>query len=281
MKKLLSILFVAVVLTFAFKVPAFAAGNGTVLTLTASGTTSEITVSGTTSGVTAAVTVQVQDDSGISMESFTVLNNAFSGTISRLSLTNGKIYTVRAADYDGGNWKAVTISVRNGNVYSGVCETALHDGAKIRTSGAQGLMFGTVIDSDIKQLYIDSGYNPIAYGTVLLPADMIPAGSELTKDTNKAVYREFSASVYPDLAEYKVYLIGWTEESQMNRKITARSYVVYQKGEKQITVYSNNTVTRSVYTVSINIYNEDSGNPQLEDNFENGRTAYNWLIYGI
>jgi hypothetical protein len=161
-----------------------------------------------------------------------------------------------------------------------VKETTLHDGAKIRTSGAQGLMFGTMVDSAIKNAYIASGYTPTVYGTVLLPADMIPAGGELTKETAKAVYKEFTANEYPNLSEYSVYLIGWTEESQMTREITARSYVVYQKGEEQIAVYSSNTVTRSVYTVAINIYNEESGNPPLEDNLENGRTAYNWLISG-
>ena len=161
-----------------------------------------------------------------------------------------------------------------------VKETTLHDGAKIRTSGAQGLMFGTMVDSAIKNAYIASGYTPTVYGTVLLPADMIPAGGELTKETAKAVYKEFTANEYPNLSEYSVYLIGWTEESQMTREITARSYVVYQKGEEQIAVYSSNTVTRSVYTVAINIYNEESGNPPLEDNLENGRTAYNWLTGG-
>ena len=141
-------------------------------------------------------------------------------------------------------------------------------------------MFGTMVDSAIKNAYIASGYTPTVYGTVLLPADMIPAGGELTKETAKAVYKEFTANEYPNLSEYSVYLIGWTEESQMTREITARSYVVYQKGEEQITVYSSNTVTRSVYTVAINIYNEESGNSPLEDNLENGRTAYNWLTGG-
>jgi hypothetical protein len=68
----------------------------------------------------------------------------------------------------------------------------------------------------------------------------------------------------------------------MTRNITARSYVVYEKeGADPITVYSSNTVTRSVYTVAINIYNEESGNPPLENNLENGRIAYNWLISGV
>jgi hypothetical protein len=159
----------------------------------------------------------------------------------------------------------------------------LHDGAKIRTSGAQGLMFGTMVDSAIKNAYIASGYTPTVYGTVLLPADMIPAGGELTKETAKAVYKEFDANEYPNLAEYKVYLIGWTTELQMTRNITARSYVVYEKeGADPITVYSSNTVTRSVYTVAINIYNSvENPDPPLEDNLENGRIAYNWLISGV
>lgn len=104
-------------------VPALAAGNGTVLTLTASGTTSEIMVSGTTSRVTAAVIVQVQDGSGMPMQSFTVLNDAFSRTISGLSLTNGQTYIVRAADFDRGSWKDATVTVCNGHVYSGACDT--------------------------------------------------------------------------------------------------------------------------------------------------------------
>jgi hypothetical protein len=158
----------------------------------------------------------------------------------------------------------------------------LHDGAKIRTSGAQGLMFGTMVDSAIKNAYIASGYTPTVYGTVLLPENLIPVGEELTKETAKAVYKEFDANEYPNLAEYKVYLIGWTTELQMTRNITARSYVVYEKeGADPITVYSSNTVTRSVYTVAINIYNSvENPDPPLEDNLENGRIAYNWLIGG-
>ena len=111
MKKITSVL-LALVLTLALSVPAFAAG-GTVTISSASATKTTVAVSGTVnSEVKAAVIVQVLNNEDIlAMQSIQVNNLAFSGTISNLSLTAGRSYTVRIADYDGGAWTSDTVTV--------------------------------------------------------------------------------------------------------------------------------------------------------------------------
>ena len=110
MKKLLKLIF-PMMLFFALSIPAYAAG--TVSTVTAETTRTKIEVSGTTSGVTAAVVIQVLDnaDQIVAMDSFVVLNDAFSGEMSGLTLTEGNTYSVRAADYDGGVWTTISSTV--------------------------------------------------------------------------------------------------------------------------------------------------------------------------
>lgn len=113
MKKILSWTF-ALVLALSLCVPAFAedAAEGVISTLSVtSSSTSSVTFSGTTSDVKAAVIVQiVSGDTIYAMESFIIADNAFSGTISGLSLSYGT-YTLRAADYDGGAWKTASFTL--------------------------------------------------------------------------------------------------------------------------------------------------------------------------
>lgn len=112
MKKLMSI-FTLILTCIVLCNPVYAA-NGTVSTFSANVNSdkSSITIEGTTSGVNAAVVVQVLDNNIIiAMESFVVKSNKFIDTLTGLSLTEGKIYTVRVADYDGGAWKTVDVKV--------------------------------------------------------------------------------------------------------------------------------------------------------------------------
>ena len=111
MKKLYSFILVAI-LIFTFVPPVQAAG-AMVETLEATATTNSIKVSGTTSNDIAAVMVEVlKDRTSLAYYSLEVsANKTFSGTISGLNLTTGSTYTVRAADYDGGIWKTVSVTV--------------------------------------------------------------------------------------------------------------------------------------------------------------------------
>lgn len=94
-------------------VPAYAA-EGSITSLEASATTSAIKVSGTTDSDIAAVMVEVlKEEEPVCFYSFEVTKDrSFSGTISGLSLTAGTTYTVKAADYDGGSWKTVSVTVK-------------------------------------------------------------------------------------------------------------------------------------------------------------------------
>ena len=86
----------------------FAAGGGTVDTLTANISGNDVSVSGKTTGVAAAVFVEVLDGtSPIAAESFAVKQDgSFSGKL-KITGTVPADVTVRAADYEGGAWKTV------------------------------------------------------------------------------------------------------------------------------------------------------------------------------
>lgn len=106
MKNIVKVIF-PILLYLGLCIPVYAAG--TVNIGNAKAEVSKVTVSGTTENVTAAVAVQVLDgETVVAMDSFVVLNNAFSGQIEGLSLTVDKTYTIRIADYDGGTWQTTT-----------------------------------------------------------------------------------------------------------------------------------------------------------------------------
>lgn len=111
MKKIITFM-APIVLFLAFANSVYAAG--TVSTLNAAATTDTVEISGTTAGVNAAVTVQLLDAESniLAMDSVTVIDNAFSDTITGLALTEGAQYTVRVADYDGGTWKVEEVTAR-------------------------------------------------------------------------------------------------------------------------------------------------------------------------
>ena len=112
MKKILTILaVVAIILSLPLTVKA--AGNGNIETVDASATTDTLEISGTTQDVLAAVVVQIRYNGNIvAMETYTVMNNSFSGKIENLALEVGETYEIRVADYDGGTWKKINVTVK-------------------------------------------------------------------------------------------------------------------------------------------------------------------------
>lgn len=95
--------------------PLFAnADDSGIATLTATATTRSVTVSGTVSSDMAAVMVAIADsnDTILNLYSLPVdLENRFSGTITEVALTAGANYRVKVADYSGGEWKVIVVTV--------------------------------------------------------------------------------------------------------------------------------------------------------------------------
>ena len=110
MKRIMAFIF-PIMLMFLLCTPVYAAG--TVSTVNAEAEEDTIHVWGTTENVTAAVAIQVLDetDNIVVMDSLTVLGDVFDGEISGLTLTEGKTYSVRVADYDGGVWQVAMATV--------------------------------------------------------------------------------------------------------------------------------------------------------------------------
>ena len=107
--KRLTSLVVALSLVLSLGLAVFAAGNGTVDSLSANISGNTVMVSGKTTGVAAAVFVQVLDGtSPIASESFPVKQDgSFKGSLTIAGTVPADV-TVRAADLDGGSWKTVT-----------------------------------------------------------------------------------------------------------------------------------------------------------------------------
>ena len=79
--------------------------NKTVTISEVSPSTSEVKVKGTTEAD--AVMIQLRNASGddiIAMKSFPVVDNAFEGSITDITLSEGTEYTVYVADYEGGDF---------------------------------------------------------------------------------------------------------------------------------------------------------------------------------
>ena len=113
MKKIISTITLTIVFMLMVSFTAFSGQVEKITSFNANATRNSVNVSGTVgSASTIAVTVQVLDgDSILAMESFVVSDNSFSGVINDMVLLAGHSYTVRAADYDGGNWFTTTATV--------------------------------------------------------------------------------------------------------------------------------------------------------------------------
>ena len=104
--------FLALVLALCLSAAAFAAGSAPAA-LTVSATTGGVTVSGSfeAGSSAAAAAVEILGSGGIvAFQTLAVTDHAFSGTIS-VPLAAGAAYTLRAADYAGGDWKTVAFTV--------------------------------------------------------------------------------------------------------------------------------------------------------------------------
>lgn len=145
MKKIVALI-VTLALTFSLCMPALAASGGTITDLTASGTTTSATVSGSVTppvGETVfAVTVELLSSGGdsVALRSFSVSDGTFSGTFPGLSLTAQSTYTVRAANYEGGDWASAefTVPVPVVSVPAAVEVPAATDGAIAATATVSG-----------------------------------------------------------------------------------------------------------------------------------------------
>ena len=92
------------------------AAGGTVETLGGEASASSVAFEGTVSAYVSAVRVQLLDgEELLATDGFPVVNGAFSGSFEGLALEAGKTYTLRAADYDGGEWKTVEVEVPGGS----------------------------------------------------------------------------------------------------------------------------------------------------------------------
>lgn len=123
MKKL-SILLLSLFLVVGSAISVLA--DSDVISLTVSGDKNSIEVSGTTSAGLAAVVVEIIDngDNNIALYSFAVnSDDTFSGTIDNLNLAAGA-YTVRAANYEGGEWQSTRIVISSDSS-SGPSRTAV------------------------------------------------------------------------------------------------------------------------------------------------------------
>lgn len=117
MKKMISLI-LAVCLMLTLTVAAMAEGTGEVTELAAAASAGVVQVSGKATGVKAAVVVQILDAGGsvIGMESFVIsAAGTFGGTVAY----SGTPATARAADFDGGNWFTVGVTVTGGHHYHG------------------------------------------------------------------------------------------------------------------------------------------------------------------
>ena len=107
-----SIMMFAFIFSLVLSMPVKVYAGGTISDLKATATTSSVTVSGTATDVKAAIVVQVMDGSDIvAMQSFSVNGTTFSVKLNSLSLTGGKTYTIRVADYDGGTFATAEATV--------------------------------------------------------------------------------------------------------------------------------------------------------------------------
>ena len=88
--------------------------GGTVETLTGEAGASSVAFEGTVSANVSAVRVQLLDGENVlASDAFPVVGGGFSGSFEGLALETEKTYTLRAADYDGGDWKTVELTIED------------------------------------------------------------------------------------------------------------------------------------------------------------------------
>ena len=115
--KRLSSIVITTVLVLSLGASVLAAGGGTVTDLKATLSGGKVQVTGKTSGVGVAVCVEVikvSDESTVGSKNILIESDAFSGEIElSTAVSDPATIKVRAADYDGGTWKTVDITVES------------------------------------------------------------------------------------------------------------------------------------------------------------------------
>lgn len=112
-------------------------------------------------------------------------------------------------------------------------------GAQIRSSGAQGLRYGTSVDLTSPE---GSGYTIAGYGTVLISEAKWTANGkgELVKGYTGSAYREGTVLSSGSTAmEYGVTVVN-IPVANYSSNILARSYIIYEKDGNQVIVYNTN-----------------------------------------
>lgn len=104
MKKIITII-CSILLTLSLSSVVYAE-NGEITITSASGTESSASVSGSVDKDITAVVIEVVDKSGkiLSMQTVEVVNKTFSVSDIYANLNEGQEYTIKVADYDGGQW---------------------------------------------------------------------------------------------------------------------------------------------------------------------------------
>ena len=96
---------------FNFVTPAYAANEAVTLT-DVSASSTEVAVEGSTNAE--AIIVQVRDATGdniLAMKSFAVVDGAFSGSVTDITIEEDTEYSVYVADYEGGDFATETFSL--------------------------------------------------------------------------------------------------------------------------------------------------------------------------
>ena len=118
-----------------FPIKAYAINKSVTITDSSINSTS-VSVSGTSEAL--AVIVQVRDESNniLGMVSLGTLNTSFSGSVTGLSLAEGKTYTIYVADYEGGDWATTNVVIPVNNSNSSNTSTDSSDSSSSSSSGS-------------------------------------------------------------------------------------------------------------------------------------------------
>lgn len=134
-------------------------------------------------------------------------------------------------------------------------EEGLKNGLRFRATIKRGDFYNYFNEADADYVY--SADADFTFGMVIIPADFLPDGESLTKETASAldvvgenVYTQFNAD--GDL-EYTGVLTD-IPESQYERVLLARPYITYAFNGKTVTIYAEETAFGSYQRVAQVVY---------------------------
>lgn len=184
------------------------------------------------------------------------------------------------ANFADENFKSFTPVTVSGKVV--VEESVVRDsrlaftGAQVRTTGEQGLRFIFSIDTelydtlDLPESKNDTG---VGFGAVVFPKAYL-GDNELTKETSYSDgTNEYVAKIVPavnlfeDGDDQKLYTACMTGIPENNYKVeyVAVPYATYMDGEKEVTVYGNESTNITVFSVADKAYSEKTEREEVLD----------------